>query len=85
MLAVYLLEFIVLLNWQFPEVVSLVNQTKKVFLKTLSRINAYKEYAEDLPLPPQLVLTRWGTCITAALFYANRFDVIKSVNSLFNI
>lgn len=32
----------------------------------------------DLPFPPQPVVTRWGTWIEAAIYYAENFDRIKS-------
>ncbi|KAJ3652297.1 hypothetical protein Zmor_018275 [Zophobas morio] len=33
----------------------------------------------NTPLPPEPALTRWGTWIQAALFYAEHFDVLRQV------
>lgn len=33
----------------------------------------------NLPLPPEPILTRWGTWLKAAIFYAQNFDCIKNV------
>lgn len=63
----------------FSSVNDLISSIKKVFLKAPVRIKLYKEMYPDLPLPPQPVITRWGTWIEAARFYANNFDAIKSV------
>lgn len=64
----------------FEQVDALISNVKKVFLKAPLRIQYYKEHLPDLPLPPQPVLTRWGTWLEAALFYADHFEEIKSVN-----
>jgi hypothetical protein len=36
-------------------------------------------YHSDMPLPPQPILTRWGTWLQAAMFYSEHFDSIKEV------
>ena len=48
-------------------------------MKAPSRIQYYKDKYPNLPLPPQPVITRWGTWLDAALFYADNYDAIKSV------
>ena len=63
----------------FPHVDTLISNVKKIFLKAPSRIEVFKNAAPDLALPPQPVLTRWGTWLNAALYYANNFDTIKTV------
>ena len=35
--------------------------------------------APELSLPPQPVLTRWGTWISAALYCCNNFSVVKDI------
>jgi len=32
-----------------------------------------------IPLPPEPIITRWGTWLDAALFYANNFEKFKNV------
>lgn len=42
----------------FPNVNTLVNNFKKVLLKTPHYVEVYKEVMPNVPLPPELVLTR---------------------------
>ncbi|GBP73499.1 hypothetical protein EVAR_57394_1 [Eumeta japonica] len=44
-----------------------------------ARIKAYKEKLPNLPLPPEPVITRWGTWIEAVLFFNKHFEAIKGV------
>ena len=62
-----------------PKVDKLVANVKKVFLKSPSRIQHFKEIAPNLSLSPQPVLTRWGTWISAVLYYASNWDTLKLV------
>lgn len=64
---------------QFPLVNDLINYIKKVFLKAPIRIQFYKEHAPNLALPPQPVITRWGTWLDAAGFYADNYEVIEGI------
>lgn len=63
----------------FPEVNTLISATKKVFLKAPYRIQCYKQRLPDTPLPPEPVITRWGTWIEAVNFYSDNFEAVKSV------
>lgn len=63
----------------FGNVNELISSTKKVFLKAPARIKDYKEKLPNLPLPPEPVITRWGTWIEAVLFYNEHFEAIKGV------
>lgn len=63
----------------FPNVNKLISSVKKVFLKAPLRIEIYREILPNTPLPPEPILTRWGTWLQAAIFYANNFDKIKEV------
>ncbi|XP_018497018.1 uncharacterized protein LOC100897508 [Galendromus occidentalis] len=62
-----------------PSVDALIANVKKVFAKAPSRIRVFKDLAPNLPLPPEPVLTRWGTWLNAALYYAVNLDVIENV------
>jgi Protein of unknown function (DUF 659) len=46
---------------EFPDVNKLKSNTKKVFIKAPLRVLAYKDQLPGIPLPPEPVLTRWGT------------------------
>jgi len=52
-------------------------------VKAPSRVVTYREMQPNLPLPPQPVITRWGTWLEAASFYCQNFNAVKEViNSL---
>ncbi|KAL4119186.1 hypothetical protein QTP88_012031 [Uroleucon formosanum] len=52
---------------------------KKVFLKAPYRVQIFKTIAPGIPLPPEPVLTRWGTWINAANYYCEHLSNIKKV------
>jgi hypothetical protein len=62
---------------QFRDVDALISNVKKIFLKCNSRVQLFKETLK-IPLPPQPVITRWGTWIEAAMYYAANFNAVKS-------
>lgn len=68
----------------YPNVDSLISNAKKVFLKANSRVEKFKEMAPGLPLPPQPVITRWGTWVEAAIYYAKNFEIFSSVMQQFD-
>jgi hypothetical protein len=53
-------------------------------LKAPSRVQIFKEIAPNIPLPPQPVLTRRGTWLTAAFYYCEHFGTIKNIMKLEN-
>lgn len=63
----------------FPEVNMLISSVKKIFLKAPSRVQAFREILPGVSLPPEPILTRWGTWLSAALYYAEHFEKIKEV------
>lgn len=69
---------------EFPVVNSLINSGKKFFLKAPTRIQVYREHLKDVPLPPQPILTRWGTWIEAALFYCENYNSFKDIVNSFD-
>lgn len=68
-----------LVRLEYHMVNKLINNGKKAFLKAPSRVQRYKDVAPDLPLPPEPIITRWGTWLEAANFYADNFNQIKEV------
>jgi hypothetical protein len=38
-----------------------------------------KEKLPNVPLPPEPVVTRWGTWLDAAIFQANHYSHIKNI------
>ncbi|KAL4120565.1 hypothetical protein QTP88_013235 [Uroleucon formosanum] len=63
----------------FPEINSLISNIKKVFLKAPYRINLFKNLAPGIPLPPEPIITRWGTWLNAVYYYCEHFLHIKNV------
>lgn len=51
----------------------LINNGKKIFLISASRISIFRDVMENIPFPPVSVITRWGTWIDAALYYVEYF------------
>jgi hypothetical protein len=64
---------------QYKTVDQLVSNVKKSFLKAPSRIQTLKSIPPDIPLPPQPILTRWGTWIDVILYYCKHFKIIKNI------
>jgi len=62
-----------------PGVDKIIANVKKIFKKAPSRVQIFKDIAPLLPLPPEPVLTRWGTWIQAALYYCEHFEFVKSI------
>lgn len=62
---------------QFPIVNDLINNIKKKILKAPLRVQFYREKFPELPLPPQPVVTRWGTWLNAVTFYTENYQAIK--------
>ncbi|KAL4121178.1 hypothetical protein QTP88_013741 [Uroleucon formosanum] len=63
----------------FPEINSLISNIKKVFLKAPYRKNLFKNLAPGIPLPPEPIITRWGTWLNAINYYCEHFLHIKNV------
>lgn len=69
---------------QFPEVNNLISTIKKVFLKSPYRVQIFKNIAPGISLPPEPILTRWGTWINACNYYCEHLNDIKKVISQLN-
>ena len=63
----------------YPLVDKLVSSVKKVFTKAPSRRSLFVEMHPNIRLPPQPVVTRWGTWISAVLYYAENYEAVKRV------
>lgn len=67
----------------YPNVNTLINNIKKSFLKAPSRVQLYRELP-GAPLPPEPVVTRWGTWIEAVIFNTDHYLGIKTVIGKFD-
>ncbi|XP_036322420.1 uncharacterized protein LOC118736432 [Rhagoletis pomonella] len=68
----------------FPVVDGLISKTKKVFIKAPSRKDQFKMIAPGVPFPPEPVITRWGTLLSACAYYCEHFEAVKNVINSFN-
>jgi hypothetical protein len=68
----------------FPLVDKLISSVKKVFLKCPARINIFKDEAPELSLPPEPVITRWGTWLNAAIYYCDSYKTIEKIIEKFD-
>lgn len=68
----------------YPDVDQLIAMVKKIFFKAPSRVLKFKELYLYLNLPPELILTRQGTQLEAALYYCEHFEKIKIIISNLN-
>lgn len=64
---------------QFPLVNDLIKTGKKVFLKAPLRVQLFRDRMAGVPLPPEPVITRWGTWLDAANYYADHFEFFKEI------
>lgn len=69
---------------EYHDVDLLISNVKKIFLKAPRRVKLLKEMYPSLPLPPQPVITRWGTWLEAASYYAKYYEQIINVISRLN-
>lgn len=63
----------------YPKVDKLVSNGKKIFVKAPTRIDLFRNTNPNIPLPPTPIVTRWGTLLSAVVYYAEHFDDFKTV------
>lgn len=63
----------------YSKVDKIIANVKKVFCKSPYRINYFKEKAPLLSLPPQPIITRWGTWLKAAIYYCDNYELIRDI------
>lgn len=66
----------------FQDVDRFVANCKKIFTKAPARIRLFEERAGCVALPPQPIITRWGTWIDAVVYYDENKKLISEVFSL---
>lgn len=62
----------------FRNVDGLISNGKKIFLKAPSRVELFKEKYPSAPLPPQPIVTRWGTWLKAVEYYTKTYEAFKT-------
>ncbi|KAL4112216.1 hypothetical protein QTP88_016047 [Uroleucon formosanum] len=63
----------------YSKVDKVISNVKKKFLKVPSRVIIFKNTAPDLSLPPEPIITRWGTWVKAACYYCEHHETLKSI------
>mgnify|MGYP007030192594 CR=1 FL=1 len=61
-----------------------MSSVKNVLFKASYRKQAYKAAAPDIPLPPEPIITRWGTCLRAVSYYTKHLETVRNVVSTFD-
>ncbi|KAF6199647.1 hypothetical protein GE061_005945 [Apolygus lucorum] len=64
---------------EYPTVNKLISSTKKVFLKAPARVDLFRTMLPNTPLPPEPIITRWGTWLEAGQYYAENVSAIRCV------
>jgi hypothetical protein len=68
----------------YPEVDQLIANGNKIFIKSPLRVQKFKEEAPTLPLPPQPIVTSWGTWLDAASYYCANYNEIEKIFDVFD-
>ena len=69
---------------QFPTVNKLVANGKKIFVKAPLRVQHFKEKFPNIPLPPEPIITRWGTWLQATFYYDKYIKEFEEVVTEFS-
>lgn len=69
---------------EFKEINNLISSVKTIFFKAPRRVQLFKEMNPGLPLPPQPIVTRWGTWLSAAFYYAENLQSIEQTINCFD-
>ncbi|XP_044012209.1 uncharacterized protein LOC122855112 [Aphidius gifuensis] len=64
---------------EFDNANEVISETKKVFIKAPTRVRLFQQMAGGILLPPEPIITRWGTWLRAAVYYAQNYDHVRRV------
>jgi hypothetical protein len=64
---------------RYPWVDQLITNGKNILIKSPLRVQKFKVEAPTLPLPPQPIVTRWGTWFNAANYYCTNYSEIEKI------
>lgn len=64
---------------EHPKVNMLISAGKKIFLKAPKRVEAFRKHLPGVALPPEPIITRWGTWLSAVSWYVKHFEGFKTV------
>ena len=55
---------------EYADIDALIASAKEIFVKVPDHVSRFHFFAPNVPLSPKPVLTRWGTWLSAALYYS---------------
>jgi hypothetical protein len=67
----------------YLEVDQLIADGKKIFTKSPLQVQKFKEEAPTLALPPQPIVTHWGTWLDAANYYCTNYRETENIVNKF--
>ncbi|KAL4142778.1 hypothetical protein QTP88_005183 [Uroleucon formosanum] len=70
---------------QFGTVDKIVANVKKIFKKAPSRIQIFKNYAPDIPLPPEPIITRWVLSESILKLQTKNMPLAESLSIVDNV
>lgn len=68
----------------FPKVDKLISNVKKTFLKAPYCTQVFKNEAPGVNLPPEPIITRWGTWLDETDYYSENIQSIRNVFMVLN-
>jgi len=68
----------------YTEVDKLIANRRKIFIKSPLWVQKFKEEAPTLPLPPQLIVTCWGTWLDAENYCCTNYSQIEKIFNKFD-
>ena len=63
---------------EYSTVNSWIVAVKRIFIKAPGRIHEFRAAHPDVPLPPEPIITRWGTWLEAVIYYARYFHIFEN-------
>jgi hypothetical protein len=67
---------------RFSTIDKIVSNVKNFFKKAPLRVQIFKTHDPNIPLPPEPVISRWGTWINAAIYYCEHYEKICEIVNL---
>ncbi|XP_043064731.1 uncharacterized protein LOC108093574 [Drosophila ficusphila] len=69
---------------KYSNVNNLISNVKNIFAKAPLRRQKFAQAFPNIPLPPRPIITRWGTWIEAAIYFADHFEETRSIINSFD-
>ncbi|VVC46139.1 Ribonuclease H-like domain [Cinara cedri] len=70
---------------QFGTIDRIILNVKKCFKKAPSRVQIFKTHAPNIALPPEPVITRWGTWLNSSIYYCEYYKEICEIVEILDL